>query len=36
VNVAQTLDTTTPVNALANGSFVTTIQNFNAYVLQSI
>lgn len=31
VNVAQTLDTSTPVAAAADGTFTSTITNFNAY-----
>lgn len=31
INVAQTLDASTPITANADGTFVATITNFNAY-----
>jgi hypothetical protein len=32
INVAQNIDTSTPVVAAANGQFTATVTNFNAYV----
>lgn len=36
VNVAQTIDTTQPISLQAQGTFAAVIQNFNAYVTESI
>ena len=33
INIAQTLDTTTALPLNADGTFTTTIKNFNAYVV---